>query len=267
MFWHLFMMNSCYLMITIILHQVTPSGITKFLTPYIKRVLRTVIFIISESPDHLLNQLIHRLAWGYWGFELTLDSEDLTARLQISFHVYLPYYIRSTYVYQMCLYKHECFMRLTEDFFDHDQHSRSLGKHLLDWNVLEPDTESRPAAGPLCNRSAWPPMSQRRDELKHKASINIKVHGPHQAVKDQTVNLSTLVQAAVDQTATHTHTSNAAMSLMISWGKISSTTRRYDTSERASIKSRVHSLCSPCPYSTRVGMWLYMCVCVFFDLS
>lgn len=40
----------------------TPSEITKFLTPYIKRVLRTVIFIISESPDHLLNQLIHRLA-------------------------------------------------------------------------------------------------------------------------------------------------------------------------------------------------------------
>lgn len=83
---------------------------------HISKEYSEVIFIINESLDHLLNQLIHRLAWGYWGFELTLYSEDLTARLQISFHVYLSYYIRSTYVYQMCLYKHKCFMRLTEDF-------------------------------------------------------------------------------------------------------------------------------------------------------
>lgn len=80
--------------------------------------------------------------------------------------------------------------------------TRNLSKHLVFWNVLEPGSETLPAARLLSNRSAWPPASQRRDELKHKASINIKVHRPHRAAKEHTVNLAAAPQTVLN--ATHT---------------------------------------------------------------
>lgn len=116
-------------------------------------------------------------------------------------------------------------MRLTEAFLHNHQQPRSLSKHLLCSNVLELDTESLAGTGLLSNRSAWPPMSRELDELKYMASINIKVHRAHQAVIEQTVNLSTLLQAAMNQTHTHTCTSTNAVSLMISLGKVSCTTQ------------------------------------------
>lgn len=78
--------------------------------------------------------------------------------------------------------------------------TRNLSKHLVGWNVLEPGGETLPAAGLLSNRSAWPSASQRRDELKHKASINIKVHRPHRAAKEHTVNLASASQTALNAT-------------------------------------------------------------------
>lgn len=61
---------------------------------------------------------------------------------------------------------------------------------------LNQSVKPLPAAGLRSNCSAWPPASRRRDELKHKASINIKVHRPHRAAKEHTVNLSVQLQTA-----------------------------------------------------------------------
>lgn len=48
-------------------------------------------------------------------------------------------------------------------------------------------------------------VSQRRDDLKHKASINIKVHRPHRAAKERTVNLGALPQTALGPSHTNAH--------------------------------------------------------------
>lgn len=52
---------------------------------------------------------------------------------------------------------------------------------------------------------SWPPVSQRRDDLKHKASINIKVHRPHRAAKEHTVNLRAPPQTALGPSHTNAH--------------------------------------------------------------
>lgn len=66
----------------------------------------------------------------------------------------------------VCLNTYWYSLKLTVAFACCHQQPRCLTKHLLHWNVLESDTGSLPAAGLLSSNSAWPLMSQRRDELK-----------------------------------------------------------------------------------------------------
>lgn len=56
-----------------------------------------------------------------------------------TFSIYLPDYIRSSYIELMCLYKymHWCFTKLTVDFLCNYQQPGRLSKHLLCRKVLE----------------------------------------------------------------------------------------------------------------------------------
>lgn len=99
-------------------------------------------------------------------------------------------------------------------------------------------------------------VSQRSYDLKHKASINIKVHRPHRAAKERTVNLRALPQTALGPSHT-----NAPAPWCRVFNEIISRSPflNHDSSGRAFLQN-VYMLRCGCQSNTWAGIHQYGCL-------
>lgn len=131
-------------------------------------------------------------------------------------------------------------MRLEEAPLNHPEPSSCLSKHLLHQNVLEstPNLSRLQGCSPLTQLALWRPRGGAGYNQRHQS-----IHNLTRLLKTTHWILLHYNETACTHTPTGTHTSSGSIFLMISLSKISSTARHYDTSERASFKSSVCSLC------------------------